>query len=261
MTCSGVRAGPSGTATSKTAPVSAIRLQPFFSPVRPASRRSAPAAVRAPGPAAARVGEHRHALTVRRERQRRQARPRPPGRRDGGGLVPAPVLAEPLASAAAAATICSSCRLPTLTPVAASTNSCPCSYDTDRRISPPAAATARNTPAAASSSRDSPQTVETSVVVIMASMAGLLAPASGRGRLVACPLFLLPGAAVVSGVKGGPQGPSPAGRCGAPLRPEGRPRTLSGRKKASGGAAASFARPAQRARRAHAASFPARDRS
>ena len=33
MTCSGVRAGPSGTATSKTAPVSAIRLQPFFSPV------------------------------------------------------------------------------------------------------------------------------------------------------------------------------------------------------------------------------------
>jgi hypothetical protein len=109
--------------------------------------------------------------------------------------------------------------------------------------------------------RDSPQTVETSVVVIMASMAGLLVPVPGRGRLVACPLFLLPGAAVVSGVKGGPQGPSPAGRCGAPLRPEGRPRTLSGRKKASGGAAASFARPAQRARRAHAASFPGRDRS
>src|SRR5713226_9614156 len=103
-------------------------------------------------------------------------------------------------------------------------------------------------------SRDSPQTVETSVVVIMASMAGLLVPVPGRGRLVACPLFLLPGAAVVSGVKGGPQGPSPAGRCGAPLRPEGRPRTLSGRKKASGGAAASFSRPAQRARRAHAAS-------
>ena len=32
MTCSGVR-GCSGTATSKTQPVSAIRLQPFFSPV------------------------------------------------------------------------------------------------------------------------------------------------------------------------------------------------------------------------------------
>ena len=29
--------------------------------------------------------------------------------------------------------ICSSCRLPILTPVAASTNSCPCSYDTDRQ--------------------------------------------------------------------------------------------------------------------------------
>ena len=107
--------------------------------------------------------------------------------------------------------------------------------------------------------RDSPQTVETSVVVIMASMAGLLAPVPGRGRLVACPLFLLPGAAVVSGSRAAR--PSPAGRCGAPLRPEGRPRTLSGRKKASGGAAASFSRPAQRARRAHAASFPARDRS
>ena len=59
--------------------------------------------------------------------------------------------------------------------------------------------------------RDSPQTVETSVVVIMASMAGLLAPVPGRGRLVACPLFLLPGAAVVSGVKGGPQGRRPQG--------------------------------------------------
>ena len=29
--------------------------------------------------------------------------------------------------------ICSSCRLPMDTPVAASTNSCPCSYDTDRQ--------------------------------------------------------------------------------------------------------------------------------
>ena len=67
--------------------------------------------------------------------------------------------------------------------------------------------------------RDSPQTVETSVVVIMASMAGLLAPVPGRGRLVACPLFLLPGAAVVSGVKGGPQGPSPAGQSHEVKRP------------------------------------------
>ncbi len=110
-------------------------------------------------------------------------------------------------------------------------------------------------------SRGSPQTVETSVVVIMASMAGLLAPVPGRGQAWPARLFLVPGAAVVSGVKGGPQGRRAPARCGAPLRPEGRPRTLSGREKASGGAAASFSRPAQRARRAHAASFPARDRS
>ena len=38
-------------------------------------------------------------------------------------------------------------------------------------------------------------------------------------------------------------------------------RTLSGRSKDSGGAAASFARPAQRARRGHAAAFPARKRT
>ena len=109
--------------------------------------------------------------------------------------------------------------------------------------------------------RGSPQTVETSVVVIMASMAGLLAPVPGWGQAWPARLFLVPGAAVVSGVKGGPQGRRAPARCGAPLRPEGRPRTLSGREKASGGAAASFSRPAQRARRAHAASFPARDRS
>jgi hypothetical protein len=33
MTCPGVRAGPAGTWTSKTQPVSAIRLWPPFSPV------------------------------------------------------------------------------------------------------------------------------------------------------------------------------------------------------------------------------------
>ena len=33
MISSGVRGGPSGAMTSKTQPVSAIRLQPFFSPV------------------------------------------------------------------------------------------------------------------------------------------------------------------------------------------------------------------------------------
>jgi hypothetical protein len=60
---------------------------------------------------------------------------------------------------------------------------------------------------------------------------------------------------------GRPAGPSPAGRCAAPWRPGWRPRTLSGRSKDSGGEAASFARPAQRARRGHAASLPASDRS
>lgn len=57
-----------------------------------------------------------------------------------------------------------------------------------------------------SAPRGSPESVETSVVVISLAGAGLLAPACRVGQAVACPLFLLPGAAVVSGVKGGPQG-------------------------------------------------------
>ena len=81
------------------------------------------------------------------------------------------------------------------------------------------------------------------------------------GQAGACPLFLLPGAAGVPGVKGGPQGRRAPARCAAPLRAGWRPRTLSGRSKDSGGEAASLERPAQRARRAHAASFPVRDRS
>jgi len=39
----------------------------------------------------------------------------------------------------------------------------------------------------------------------------LLVPACRWGRPVACPLFLLPGAVVVFGVKGGPQGRRPQG--------------------------------------------------
>ena len=92
MTSSGVRGGPSGGRTSKTHPVSAIRLQPFFSPV-PA--RFAKVRTRSPG-----------ALPVRRRASGRIATPLPsaeiasggrspsspgPGQRDGG-----PVLAEPL---------------------------------------------------------------------------------------------------------------------------------------------------------------------
>ncbi len=106
--------------------------------------------------------------------------------------------------------------------------------------------------------RGSPQTVEPSVVVIMAGAGWSCCARVRRGQAGACPLFLLAGAAGVPGVRGGPQGRRAQARCAAPLRPGGRPRTLSGRSKASGGVAASFVRPAQRARRAHAASFPAR---
>jgi hypothetical protein len=81
------------------------------------------------------------------------------------------------------------------------------------------------------------------------------------GQACGLPAFAVPrGRSGLRG-QGRPAGPSPAGRCAAPWRPEGRPRTLSGRDKASGGEAASFARSAQRARRGHAASFPASDRS
>lgn len=53
---------------------------------------------------------------------------------------------------------------------------------------------------------------------------------------VACP-----GVAEVSGVKGRAVGPSREARCEAPLRPEGRPRSLrsAGKKRISGGEAAS----------------------
>ncbi len=90
--------------------------------------------------------------------------------------------------------------------------------------------------------------------------AGLGAPAPG-GAGSGLPAFPAPrGSSGLRG-QGRSAGPSRAARCAAPLRPEGRPRTLSGRSKASGGEAASIVRPAQRARRAHAASFPASDRS
>ena len=58
----------------------------------------------------------------------------------------------------------------------------------------------------AGNNRDSPQTVETSVVVIMVSRGWPCRARVRAGQALACPRFLLPGAAVVSGVKGGPQG-------------------------------------------------------
>src|ERR1700749_1517459 len=83
MTCSGVRAAPAGTVTSKTAPVSAIRLEPFFSPVPAPLLESLDPLLRGLGAAAARLREHRHALAVRRDRQRRP------------GLLPLPLPARP----------------------------------------------------------------------------------------------------------------------------------------------------------------------
>jgi hypothetical protein len=79
------------------------------------------------GTAAPRLRAHRHALAIGGDHQRRQDRLLLPV------LIPgAPWLTRirswqnRSASAAAATVICSSCRLPTLTPVAASTNSCAC---------------------------------------------------------------------------------------------------------------------------------------
>ena len=87
------------------------------------------------------------------------------------------------------------------------------------------------------------------------------APALGEIMRTAAGLDAVRAAAGLSGPPWSPGSRGPAGRCAAPWRPEERPRTLSGRKRPSGGAAASFSRPAQRARRGHAASLPGSDRS
>jgi len=60
------------------------------------------------------------------------------------------------------------------------------------------------------------------------SPAGLafLRPPAWAGQACGLPAFPAPGAAVVSGVKGGPQGRRPQGDAPAPWRPEERPRTL-----------------------------------
>src|SRR6185437_9433215 len=57
---------------------------------------------------------------------------------------------------------------------------------------------------------------------------GVCAPRASAGQAWACPLFLAPGAAAVSGGQGSPQGCRAPARCAAPWRPEGRPRTLRG---------------------------------
>jgi hypothetical protein len=53
--------------------------------------------------------------------------------------------------------------------------------------------------------------VEISVVVMVASNGWPCCARLAAGRPVACPLLLSRGAAVVSGVKGGPQGRRPQG--------------------------------------------------
>jgi hypothetical protein len=109
--------------------------------------------------------------------------------------------------------------------------------------------------------RGSPQTVETSVVVIMARAGWPCCARVRSGQVSGLPAFPAHRGGRGPRGQGRPAEPSPAGRCAAPWRPGWRPRTLSGHSRASGGEAVSFAWPAQRARRAHAASFPASDRS
>jgi hypothetical protein len=107
----------------------------------------------------------------------------------------------------------------------------------------------------------SPQTVETSVVVIVARAGWPCCARARPGQAWTCPLFLPTGAAGVPGVRGGLHGRRPLGDAQHPNGPGWRPRTLSGHSRASGGEAASFSWPAQWVRRAHPAFFPASDRS
>jgi hypothetical protein len=87
--------------------------------------------------------------------------------------------------------------------------------------------------------RGSPLTSETSVVVIVASTGWPCCARLVAGQACGLPAFPVPrGRSGLRG-QGRPAGPSPPGRCAAPWGPKGRPRTLSGRSKASGGAAAS----------------------
>jgi hypothetical protein len=131
MICSGVRAGPPGTATSNTHPVPAIRLWPFS----PVPRRLSKLRTRFPG-----------ALVRRRRASGRIATPLPSagiasGGRPSVGFSPVPGTTawsrfwswqNSSAAAAAAAVICPSCRLPMLIPAAASTSSCAWPQEPDR---------------------------------------------------------------------------------------------------------------------------------
>src|SRR6185437_14316756 len=86
--------------------------------------------------------------------------------------------------------------------------------------------------------RQSPGTVETSVVVMLNRLLILWSACAGVGRL-GLPAFPASRGRRGSGVKGTPKACRALARCEAPLRPEGRPRILRGLRKISGGAAAS----------------------
>ena len=144
--CARAGPGPARRTRSRSRPSACGRFSPGPAPVLEGPGTLAGSL----GGAAPRLGAHRHPLAVRRDRQRRQALlltvPDP-----GGGSWPGTGLAEPLRVSRRRAVICSSCRLPMLTPVAASTNSRACWQEPDRLNICASAAAARNTPAAAGS--------------------------------------------------------------------------------------------------------------
>ena len=124
MTCSGVRGARD--LDVEDAPGLGHPLVPFFSPVPVRLAKVRTRCTGALAAAAPRLRAHRHALAVRRDHQRRQVLPLLPGPRAAAGAR-ARSWQNRSAPAAAAPVICSSCRLPILTPVAASTNSRACS--------------------------------------------------------------------------------------------------------------------------------------
>src|SRR5918998_2895206 len=87
------------------------------------------------------------------------------------------------------------------------------------------------------SGRQSPRTVETSVVVVLTGGWSCGARV-GVGQAGAWPRLLPEGSQRLGG-PGRAEGASRAARCQAPWRPEGRPRILRGHHKTSGGAAVS----------------------
>ena len=142
MTCPGVRAGPAGTWTSKTQPVRPSACGRPFPRCRAGARSSGPAC-RAPWRCPPGLGTHRHALAVAES----ASAAGPPSARPGP-LLPVPGLPDPgrpVSATGSPGVIYSTCRLPMLTPVAASTSSVPSHTSRTGWRSLPAAGAARNT--------------------------------------------------------------------------------------------------------------------